>query len=508
MATLHRTPCPACHHAVAVSFHDGGRQPLATLAWPATAEAARAMKRLPHSFVRCTGCGHVFNREFDYTEIPYGDEPNRMFNRGPIWGEHLSVVRDRLLERLPNAPRVVEIGCGAGELLHALAEAAPEGTYVGFDPGAPHESNVPGVSFRRELFDPSVHLAALAPDVIVARHVLEHLHDPLALLQELHATAEMLGRPLLLFVEVPCIDRCFETGRTADFFYEHYSHFTTASFRTMLERASAHVHFVEHGYGDEVVFGVSELGGSLPQRGILVEARRFEERASAGRRVVRAQLDRLHEEGARVALWGGTGKAAMFINAFGADAERFPLVVDSDPAKVGTFVPGTGQRIEFRDVLHEHPVDVIVITTQWRVREIVAEMAREGISAPLVLLEHDGRLVAHDSSAHPYLDSIVTPTARSASDDANVPSEPRRESGLHSHAVNPCERGSARGVVGGATLDSSERRRAGVGATDSRAATSTTDVSSLARALEETTWSSTTPASPELPSRPFSTEEA
>jgi SAM-dependent methyltransferase len=459
------------------------------------------------------GCGHVFNREFDYTEIPYGDEPNRMFNRGPIWGAHLSVVRDRLLERLPTAPRVVEIGCGAGELLHALAEAAPEGTYVGFDPGAPHGSDVreraEAVSFRRELFDPSVHLAELAPDVIVARHVLEHLHDPLALLQELHATAEMLGRPLLLFVEVPCIDRCFETGRTADFFYEHYSHFTTSSFRTMLERASAHVHFVEHGYGDEVVFGVSELGGSLPQRRILVEARRFEERASAGRRVVRAQLDRLHDEGARVALWGGTGKAAMFINAFGADAERFPLVVDSDLAKVGTFVPGTGQRIEFRDVLHERPVDVIVITTQWRVREIVAEMAREGISAPLVLLEHDGRLVAHDSSAHPYLDVTGVATAtRSASADANVPSEPRRESGLepHSHGLNPYAWGSAREVVGGGVaLDPSARRGAGIGATDSCSSTTPTDVSSLVRAPEETARSSS-PASFDAASR--STGEA
>ncbi|MCB9616054.1 MAG: methyltransferase, partial [Sandaracinus sp.] len=233
----------------------------------------------------------------------------------------------------------------------------------------------------------------------------EHVHDPLALLQEIHATAEMLGRPVLLFVEVPCIDRCFETGRTADFFYEHYSHFTTTSFRTLLERASEHVRFVEHGYGDEVVFGVAELGNSATQRRILNESGTFEARARRTRRTVRMQLDRLYEEGARVAFWGGTGKAAMFINAFGADARRFPLVVDSDPAKVGTYVPGTGQRIEFRDVLHERPVDVVVITTQWRAREIVAEMQREGIDVPRVLLEHDGELVAFDSHSHPYRDA-------------------------------------------------------------------------------------------------------
>jgi SAM-dependent methyltransferase len=361
------------------------------------------MKRLPHSFVRCTGCGHVFNREFDYAEIPYGDEPNRMFNLGPIWGAHLAEIRDRMLAMLPAEPRVVEIGCGAAELLHALAEARP-GTYTGFDPHAPTSAASPSVTLRRELFDPAVHLEELAPDLVVARHVLEHIHDPLALLQEIHATAELLGRPVLLFVEVPCIDRCFDTGRTADFFYEHYSHFTTTSFRTMLEHASAQVLLVEHGYGDEVVYGVSALGASSVQRRILSEARSFGARARRTRRTVRMQLDRLYEEGARVALWGGTGKAAMFINAFGADAQRFPRVVDSDPAKVGTFVPGTGQRIAFRDVLHDEPVDVVVITTQWRAREIVAEMVREGISVPLVLLEHDGALVPFDSDAHPYRD--------------------------------------------------------------------------------------------------------
>ena len=42
---------------------------------------------------------------------------------------------------------------------------------------------------------------------------------------------------------------------------------------------------------------------------------------------------------------------------FGVDAVRFPLVVDSDQDKVGTFAPGTGQEIRFRDWLIDHPTD-------------------------------------------------------------------------------------------------------------------------------------------------------
>ena len=99
---------------------------------------------------------------------------------------------------------------------------------------------------------------------------------------------------------------------------------------------------------------------------------------------------------------GGTGKAAAFIHQFRADAARFPLVVDSDPAKVGTFVPGTGQEIRFRDSLKDKSPDVVIIPTQWRARDIAAEMVREGIHAKQVLIEHNGRLIDFLRDEHPY----------------------------------------------------------------------------------------------------------
>jgi hypothetical protein len=98
-------------------------------------------------------------------------------------------------------------------------------------------------------------------------------------------------------------------------------------------------------------------------------------------------------EPSRVAIWGGTGKSAAFMCRYGVDAKRFPLVVDSDPAKVGTFVPGTGQEIRFRDWLLTNDVDVVVIPPQWRAADIVAEMKSAGIAVGRVLIEHQGGLV-------------------------------------------------------------------------------------------------------------------
>jgi hypothetical protein len=238
--------------------------------------------------------------------------------------------------------------------------------------------------------------------MIVARHVMEHLVDPLALLQSITFAASCLGTETRLFVEVPCVDLAIETGRTADFFYEHNSHFTSHSLGRMLERAGADVERLERGYGGEVVYAVARVVGITRQLQWADRAMAFVEQSQRAARTLADQLADIAGSGRRVAIWGGTGKAAALINQCGMDAERFPLVVDSDPQKVGTFVPGTGQEIRFRDELIARPAEVIVIATQWRAADIVLEMQRHGIECSTVLIEHQGRLIDFFHDDHPY----------------------------------------------------------------------------------------------------------
>ncbi|MEM5384676.1 class I SAM-dependent methyltransferase [Paraburkholderia phymatum] len=392
--------CPVCAHSVAARFFPAGEQTLATLAWPASAQAARDLPRHTQDFVQCPSCSHVWNHRFDYDAIPYASNPNRMFNNGGIWKGHLAATRDALLEHLPTSPDVVEIGCGEGHFIRGLAQARPGGRFVGFDPNASPETGK-GVEFHARLFEPLTDMAAFAPDAVLIRHVLEHLTEPAKLIEQLAWGAAASGKPCLLFAEVPCIDRVFETDRLADFFYEHVSHFTTESFRELMSRAGEIV-TLDHGYDGEVVYALVRLSVDAGVQARARAAARFSARSIVSRATIAQQLGELAESGKRVAIWGGTGKAAAFIHQFGADAQRFPLVVDSDPHKAGTFVPGTGQKIEFRDVLKASGVDVVVIPTQWRARDIVAEMAREGIDAQTVMIEHNGSLIDFAAQAHPY----------------------------------------------------------------------------------------------------------
>lgn len=399
---LRQCTCPACGHHVAVPFFDGAPAPLATLAWPETAQEAAGMPLLPHTFVRCVDCGHVYNSQFNYADVPYSDKPNLMFNRGTIWSEHLRIVRDLILERLPLDPIVVEIGCGEGHLLRALADVRPGGRYIGFDPNASVDTGNGTVEAHAKLFDPAMHLAEYRPDLIISRHVLEHLMNPLGFIQSLAFAASWEGVETSLFIEVPCIDAVLEIGRTVDFFYEHNSHFTKTSLHRMLSRCASEVELVQTGYNAEVVYGLSRFRVSHDQVDFARSALRFRDQVGRQSENLRTELDELAQSGLKVAIWGGTGKAAAFINQYGLDRERFPLVVDSDPDKSRTCVPGTGQEIRFRDCLLNEPVDVILIATQWRAADICVEIERAGISCQGIFIEHQGRLVDFFDDDHPY----------------------------------------------------------------------------------------------------------
>jgi hypothetical protein len=400
-ASLIPTLCPVCAHTVAAPFFHGGRQPIATLGWPRSTEEAQAMERLPHDFVQCPACTHVWNHAFRYEDVPYSDHPNRMYNNGVIWKDHLAESGEVLLRSLPVDPTLVEIGCGEGHFLRALAQASGgKGRILGFDPSS-HPETGQGFEFHPRFFNPLVDVAEFAPDAIVIRHVLEHLTDPATLIEQLAWGASSLDKPVWFFAESPCIDRVFSTGRLADFFYEHVSHFTTDSFRTLMQRAGD-VFELAHGYDGEVVYALVRLGVPALRRERAAAAEAFAARAEVSRATISGQLAEIAASGARVAIWGGTGKGAAFMHQFGVDADRFPLVVDSDQGKAGTYVPGAGQRIEFRDVLKADPAQIIIVPTQWRAKDITEEMAREAITPGQVLIEHEGRLIDYHRDPHPY----------------------------------------------------------------------------------------------------------
>lgn len=160
----------------------------------------------------------------------------------------LAAARQRFLAtelagRPPGA--LLEVGCGCGELLRALA--LPGWRLEGLEPcpAASARAAETGIRVHRETLEQET-LAAESFDAVLAISVLEHLNDPS---RAAGALARLVAPAGVVVVEVP--DSARPVAQLGEFYsFEHLSHFTPATLARLfaahglalvaLERDGAH----------------------------------------------------------------------------------------------------------------------------------------------------------------------------------------------------------------------------------------------------------------------------
>ena len=391
--------CLACGHLENHQLGFWRSVPLSVMNLPRSRGEAVGSPTYKLDVRRCARCGHVFHTSFDSDEVQYRENSNLVFNEGQGWLAYQDELAKRWFDDHELAgKRVIEVGAGDGRFLERLKDLGAE--TVAFEPGPDAEACADrGLRVHRSYFGEE-QVASEQPDAIVCRHVIEHLADPSAFLRAIRRGAVASNQAPLFLAEVPRIDKALEHHRINDFLYEHVSHFTEHSFRVLFEEAGWEVLDVRRGYGDEVVTLVAQPRLRRRSRSpearaaleVVEESREFRENAVVQGDELRSRVAGWQEQGRTVALWGGTGKGAALINMCGLTEDLVSIVIDSDPRKQGAHVPGTGQRIQSPAACLEHGVDVILICTQWRARDIEHEITSVlGLTAELYVV-YKGRI--------------------------------------------------------------------------------------------------------------------
>jgi hypothetical protein len=391
--------CIACNYPISYPLFNPEDQPLAALYLPKTAEAARDIGSYPMNFYTCANCGHIFNIEFDYSKVPYENNSNLMYNAGSGWMDYMDALAERLCKTY-GAGTWLEIGCGDGNFLGRIKKIQPDSRTVGFEPGVEaRNSALKGVEAIEDYFIPERDLPKYRPDFIICRHVIEHLQIPKDFVAELAYWCDRYGIFPTLIAEVPCIDKAISHARINDYLYEHVSNFTVFSFGNMFKEAGFEILRLEQEYADEVV--LAEVRPKQIKR--LTEIResteRYRERIDAQFTNISTTLGEWKKQKKRVAFWGGTGKSASFLNNFNILVEDFPVVIDSDYNKVGRYVPRTAQEIRPPEYIEQNYMEIIVITTQWRAKDIYAEIQRRNIAFGEVYVLLNGKLVPYQGQS-------------------------------------------------------------------------------------------------------------
>jgi SAM-dependent methyltransferase len=147
----------------------------------------------------------------------------------------LSVIKEAAPDRKFRC--VLDLGCNDLFLLNLLKDKAEH--RVGIDPvweGREDEREDKSIQvFGKNFEDVNLTNLPAKPDLIVCRHTLEHIVDPLRVVQ---ALMNIAADDALFVFEVPGFDGLIERFRFDQVFHQHAQYFTLASFLKLLEIVS------------------------------------------------------------------------------------------------------------------------------------------------------------------------------------------------------------------------------------------------------------------------------
>lgn len=294
---------------------------------------------------------------------------------------------------LPGRAFLLEFGSNIGHFLKYAQTRV--GRVLGIDPAKAivEMANARGVPTVCDYFGPEVARATVAAhgraQVVAGRHCAAHNADPHALVEG----ARLALAPDGVFVMENAYGlNTFLNGEIGQIYHEHMYYYTARSVqRLFAENGLELVDLMPadiHG-GSMVFFGA--LPGTRPVRSI-VAATIAREKAilsdplldllpttlTRWRIETRALLDRFRASGRSVWMYGGSAKAATFVNAVGITADDIAFCADSTPEKLGRFLPGTGIEIRSEDEAIAARPDYYLVTA-WNYRnELIAKVRAGG----------------------------------------------------------------------------------------------------------------------------------
>lgn len=368
------TSCPACGSSsrpdTVICLRDA---PASLVNLQNNASKSIGQKRYDIKIVACPVCTHLWNALFVDDPDLYTGAGCKMYNAGSGWQEHLQKVRGLVNE---NCDLLIDIGAGDGSFLASIPTPFNRKAY---EPSDSYHECVKNANAGMKAYNKYfVFKDDIPPEgsiTIMMRHLIEHFEYPREFLGNLaQACRDRHDGTVRVIIEVPNIQNALDKVRLEDWTYEHAQHFTAKSLTRLLYSLGGWYIQVSTSYNNEVLIAEVYFPTHVNKQPDYRNA------------VLRAHSNMPTED---VAYWGGAGKGATFLNMF----DICGPVVDSDPGKVGYYVPGTDSVIHSPEILIHNPVSTIIATTSWRANDIRDEINSSSIPCKRLLKFENGHIV-------------------------------------------------------------------------------------------------------------------
>ena len=383
-------PSPVCPESDVIPLIEMKQVPVhCNVLWP-TREAAIDAPRGDIRLGYLPGCGHTYNLDFEPALMEYTQEYENSLHFSPRFQEYATVLAEGLIEKYDLRDKdIVEIGAGKGDFLIMMCSMQGNRGW-GYDPSyVPEEGyTAPNVTFVQDFYTEKY--TNQRADLIVCRHVLEHIEDPDAFIAQVRRAVG--DQKSVVFFEVPNSLWTLRRGGIWDIIYEHCSYFSPLSLAHLFQRQGFKVLAVNEVFGGQflTIEAVPDDGSAVLDditaelASLTADAYSFAESYQAKQAEWQARLTLLASEGKRGVIWGAGSKGVTFLNAM-TTGDEIAAVVDINPRKQGKYVAGRGQQIVSPSALADIQPDFVIIMNANYRDEINKMLADIGVNAQILV---------------------------------------------------------------------------------------------------------------------------
>lgn len=333
--------------------------------------------------VSCRNCSHIFNVQFDRelvskiynnnnysASLPVSPKMQKRFEyRAKHVIGHQNITNKVVLEvgTTDFAFSNILLDCGAAHI-------------VAFEPSTAFSNSNEKITLIQD-FITKDNIEKFAPNcnLVVMRHVLEHLDNPASTLLDF---LRYTKKGTLLYIEVPNLNSILKGLRFYDFFYEHVSYFSPEFLYYFFEEIGHHVRKIEYLINGQHFGILIENSGSInvkiPDFGDLTfnhnalisnfvqEVKNFEEKLLD---IIKTNKD--------VAIYGAGGHAISVINRLNLNHLDIRCLFDLSPQKAGKSSPCGNVPILIPSHNSLSDIDTVIIIASLHQNEVFSFLTKE-----------------------------------------------------------------------------------------------------------------------------------
>lgn len=333
--------------------------------------------------VSCRNCSHIFNVQFDkelVSKIYNNDNYSASLPVSPKMQKRFEYRAKHVIGNQNITNKVVlEVGTTNFAFSNILFNCGAK-HIIAFEPSTVFTNTNEKITLIQD-FITTDNIKKFAPNcnLVVMRHVLEHLDNPASTLLDF---LQYTKKGTLLYIEVPNINNILKGSRFYDFFYEHVSYFSPELLYYFFEEIGHHVRKIEYLINGQHFGILIENTGSTDVKLPDFNALTFNHNALISNFVQEVKnfeaifLD-IIETNDNVAIYGAGGHAISVINKLNLNHLNIKCLFDLSPQKAGKSSPCGNVPIKIPSQNSLSDINTVIIIASLHQMEVFSFLVKD-----------------------------------------------------------------------------------------------------------------------------------